>query len=52
VLEARAAADDYWIRWLEGAALRPDITRLAQESIKAGRVSKKAARKSAPRKRA
>jgi len=29
VLEARGAADDYWNRWLEGAALRPDITRLA-----------------------
>ena len=52
VLEARGAADDYWNRWLEGAALRPDITRLAQESIKADRASKKAARKSAPRKRA
>ena len=23
----RGAADDYWSRWLEGAALRPDITR-------------------------
>jgi hypothetical protein len=51
VLEARGAADDYWSRWLEGAALRPDIFRLAQESIKADRAPKKAARKSAPRKR-
>ena len=40
VLEARGAADDYWSRGLEGAALRPDITRLAQESIKADRASK------------
>src|SRR5215207_2380848 len=46
-LEARGAADDYWSRWLEGAALRPDIMRLAQESIKADRASKRADRKRA-----
>jgi len=51
-LEARGAANDYWSRWLEGAALRPDIMRLAQESIKADRASKRADRKRAPRKRA
>ena len=48
-LEARGAADDYWSRWLEGAALRPDIMRLAQESIKADPASKRADRKRAPR---
>jgi hypothetical protein len=29
---ARRAADDYWSRWLEAAALKPDIERLAEMS--------------------
>ena len=28
-LAARRAADDYWTRWLEVAALKPDVERLA-----------------------
>jgi hypothetical protein len=28
-LPARRAADDYWARWLEAAALKPDLERLA-----------------------
>ena len=31
-LAARRAADDYWSRWLEAAALKPDIERLAERS--------------------
>jgi hypothetical protein len=31
-LAARRAADDYWSRWLEAAALKPDIERLAELS--------------------
>jgi hypothetical protein len=31
-LAARRAADDYWSRWLEAAALKPDIERLAEMS--------------------
>ena len=34
-LDARGAADDYWNRWLEATALRPDLQRLATASIKA-----------------
>jgi hypothetical protein len=34
-LDARGAADDYWNRWLEATALRPDLQRLASASIKA-----------------
>src|SRR3954452_22949514 len=38
-LDARRAADTYWQRWLEVTALRPDLQRLAQESLpkRAGR---------------
>jgi hypothetical protein len=46
-LEARGAADDYWSRWLQGAALRPDVIRLARESIKAEREAKPAKNKAA-----
>ena len=31
-LAARRAADEYWLRWLEAAALKPDIERLAERS--------------------
>ena len=31
-LAARRAADDYWARWCEAAALKPDIERLVAES--------------------
>jgi hypothetical protein len=31
-LAARRAADDYWARWLEAAALKPDLERLAELS--------------------
>ena len=31
-LAARRAADEYWTRWLEAAALRPDVGRLAELS--------------------
>ena len=31
-LAARRSADDYWTRWLEAAALRPDVGRLAELS--------------------
>jgi hypothetical protein len=31
-LAARRAADDYWTRWCEAAALKPDIERLVAES--------------------
>jgi hypothetical protein len=34
-LDARGAADEYWERWLAGAALRPDIERLARQSLPA-----------------
>src|SRR3954447_26152927 len=32
-LDARRAADAYWERWLEATALRPDLQRLAEESL-------------------
>jgi hypothetical protein len=32
-LAARRAADDYWSRWLEAAALKPDVERLAELSV-------------------
>ena len=32
LIAARRAADDYWARWLEAAALKPDIERLAELS--------------------
>jgi hypothetical protein len=44
-LAARRAADDYWSRWCEAAALKPDIERLV-----AGSDAAQAARP-APRKR-
>lgn len=31
-LAARRAADEYWSRWLESAALKPDVERLAELS--------------------
>jgi hypothetical protein len=31
-LAARRAADEYWSRWLEAAALKPDVERLAELS--------------------
>ena len=31
-LAARRAADEYWARWLEAAALKPDVERLAELS--------------------
>ena len=31
-LAARRAADDYWTRWCEAAALKPDIERLVRGS--------------------
>lgn len=31
-LAARRAADDYWARWLQAAALKPDVERLAELS--------------------
>jgi hypothetical protein len=31
-LAARRAADDYWLRWCEAAALKPDLERLALQS--------------------
>ena len=33
-LEARRAADRYWLRWLEAAALRPDLQSLAEASVR------------------
>jgi hypothetical protein len=42
VTAPRGAADDYWNRWLEAAALRPDLQRLAKTSIKAGGASEEA----------
>lgn len=32
-LEARRAVDSYWSRWLEAAALRPDLEKLAKASV-------------------
>jgi hypothetical protein len=32
-IEARRAAEEYWQRWLEEAALRPDLMRLAARSV-------------------
>src|SRR5690349_4756560 len=37
-LAARRAADDYWARWCEAAALKPDIERLVAESEPAART--------------
>jgi hypothetical protein len=31
-IAARRSADEYWKRWLEAAALRPDVERLAELS--------------------
>ena len=46
-IDARRAADEYWQKWLEAAALRPDIMRLARESIKAEGAKKPVRRRSA-----
>ena len=32
-LAARRAADEYWTRWLEAAALKPDVSLLAKASM-------------------
>lgn len=32
-LAARRAADEYWARWLQAAALRPDVSLLAKASL-------------------
>ena len=32
-IDARRAAEEYWERWLEEAALRPDVMRLASRSV-------------------
>lgn len=34
-LAARRAADEYWTKWLQAAALKPDISRLARASLPA-----------------
>jgi hypothetical protein len=44
-LDARGAADEYWQRWLAGAALRPDIERLARQSAQAEERPKRRWRK-------
>ena len=44
-LEARRAVDSYWLRWLEAAALKPDLERLAAASL----PKAKATRASRPR---
>jgi hypothetical protein len=46
VLDARGAADNYWSRWLAAVALRPDLPRLAKQSLKVehGSVKKPAQR--------
>jgi hypothetical protein len=36
-IEARRAAEEYWQRWLEETALRPDMMRLAARSVPKGR---------------
>jgi hypothetical protein len=43
-LAARRAADDYWLRWCEAAALKPDIERLALQSEAAPARPKRRAR--------
>ena len=32
-IDARRAAEEYWERWLEEAALRPDVMRLASRTV-------------------
>jgi len=39
-IDARRAADEYWERWLEEAALRPDVMRLASRSVVKERKSR------------
>ena len=46
-IEARRAADDYWEKWLAEAALRPDIGRLAANTLEA-EARPKARRKRPP----
>jgi hypothetical protein len=43
-LAARRAADDYWVRWCEAAALKPDIERLVLASEPAAPKRKPARR--------
>jgi hypothetical protein len=45
-IDARRAADEYWQKWLEAAALRPDIGRLAAQSV---RERPKPRKRAAPR---
>jgi hypothetical protein len=45
-IEARRAADSYWARWLEAAALKPDLQRLADTALKAAAKAGKKPRKS------
>ena len=40
-LAARRAGDDYWTRWCEAAALKPDIQRLVREAEQVGRTARK-----------
>ena len=40
-LEARRAAEEYWARWLAEAALRPDIGRLAANTLAAEEQSRR-----------
>src|SRR5687767_9093406 len=47
-LDARGAVDDYWERWLAGAALRPDVERLARQSLPANSQFKAERKGTAP----
>jgi len=38
-IDARRAAEEYWERWLEEAALRPNVMRLASRSVERERKS-------------
>jgi hypothetical protein len=40
-LAARRAADDYWARWLQAAALKPDVNLLAKASLPAAKQRRK-----------
>ena len=48
-LAARRAADDYWTRWCEAAALKPDTLRLVREADQAEPAPALAAPKRRPR---
>ena len=45
-LDARRAADVYWEKWLAAASLRPDLQRLAMQSLPPEERPKKRRRKS------